>query len=489
VVVIDTVGRVLHNVGNHPHPEAWSRVAALLPAAARNDSASVASPFFFLNQRAYFWSVASVHSDAQRLGYVAQLRAVYTNPAATRTLQGLIGADNQILFVNRDRPRDPWVQLDGRASPRGEAQLQEAPGVRYERGGKKYIAGRNQLGSTPWEIVVETPAAIANARPHEFLRRTGVLALLLLLAAGGLVWAGSRRITRPIRELHAAAHSIARGDLDRRVEIRRADELGALGESFNQMAAEVQRSMHTAEESRAEAQRANRAKSEFLANMSHEIRTPINAILGYTDLLDLGVSGTINDEQRAQLERIRVSGNHLIGLVDDLLDFARLDVASMAVDCRAFPAEQSMRTALTVVTPQAQAKGVAIDVKCEPGARYHGDPQRVEQILVNLLGNAIKFTGRGGRVELSCESVTRSGAARVAFTISDTGIGIPPDRIEAIFEPFVQASSGYTRPHGGTGLGLSISRRLAELMGGQITVESEVGVGSRFTLILPVARA
>jgi signal transduction histidine kinase len=362
-----------------------------------------------------------------------------------------------------------------------------AAGVRYQRGGVAFIAGRQELRGTPWDVIVETPQAGADTRPRQFLRRTGVLGLLLLLGAAALVWVGSRRITGPIRELHAAAHSIERGDLERRVDVRRADELGDLGRSFNEMAAEVQRSMRAAAASEAEAQEANRAKSEFLANMSHEIRTPINAILGYTDLMELGVSGQVTEQQRTQLERIRVSGNHLIGLIDDLLDFARLDVASMSIDQRVVPATQSISTSLTVVTPQAKAKGVELDVHCEEDVSYLADPQRVEQILVNLLGNAIKFTESGGRIELRCNTAARNGKRWVDFTVADTGIGIPADRLDAIFEPFVQARGGYTRPHGGTGLGLSISRRLAELMGGQISVTSEVGTGSRFTLRMPAA--
>jgi signal transduction histidine kinase len=487
VLLLDSTGRVLHFVGTPPHAEALSRVGALLPQAAASDTLSISSPFFFMQRRAYFWTAAAVREDGRLLGYVAQPRVVYTNPTAARTLQGLIGTDNEILFANRDDPREGWVKLDGTPTPAPRTAVPHAAGIRYQRGGVAFIAGRHELTGTPWDLVVETPQAGADTRPRQFLRRTGLLGLLLLLGAAALVWVGSRRITGPIRQLHAAAHSIERGDLERRVDVRRADELGDLGRSFNEMAAEVQRSMRAAAASEAEAQEANRAKSEFLANMSHEIRTPINAILGYTDLIELGVSGHVTEQQRTQLERIRISGNHLIGLIDDLLDFARLDVASMSIEKRVVPARQSIETSLTVVTPQAKAKGVELDVRCDDDVSYLADPQRVEQILVNLLGNAIKFTDSGGRVELRCSGASQNGKRWVEFTVADTGIGIPADRLEAIFEPFVQARGGYTRPHGGTGLGLSISRRLAELMGGQISVTSAVGTGSRFTLTMPAA--
>ena len=309
--------------------------------------------------------------------------------------------------------------------------------------------------------------------------------ILLLIVSSVLVWAGSRRITHPIRALRDGADAIERGQLGHRVEIDRADELGELGRSFNQMAAEIQRSMLAVQESRAEAQLANRSKSEFLANMSHEIRTPINAILGYTDLIAGGLAGAVTDQQRQHLERIRVSGNHLVGLIDDLLDFARLDVARLNVDRKVAAAADSIKTATTVVAPQAAAKRIELVTHCENGARYVGDPQRVEQILVNLLGNAVKFTEPGGRITLECGAWEEDGQQRTRFVVTDTGIGIPADRLEAVFEPFVQAKGGYTRPHGGSGLGLSISRRLAELMGGGLTARSQVDVGSTFTLTLP----
>jgi signal transduction histidine kinase len=251
------------------------------------------------------------------------------------------------------------------------------------------------------------------------------------------------------------------------------------------MASEIQRSMAQTQQSRAEAELANRVKSEFLANMSHEIRTPINAMLGYTDLIEAGISGPVTDEQRRQLERIRKSGSHLIGLINDLLDFARLETASLSVSRRIAPAAAAIGTAMTVVEPQAGAKSVTLSTEVEGDPHYVGDPQRVEQILVNLLGNAVKFTPADGEVRLECRTTQSNGDRQTEFVVADTGVGIPPDRLESIFEPFTQVHAGYTRPHGGTGLGLTISRRLVEAMDGQISIESEVGVGSRFTVTLP----
>lgn len=483
VVLFDSLRRPVHGVDS-AGTERLAHALPLLEQAARRDTLAVNSSFFRYHGRVHYWAVAAVRVAERDVGYIAQLRTLQPNPASVRALQSLIGPNHRLLFANTG-DRGPWILLEGGTTAAPERTIEDENGWRYQRGGTWYIAGRKEIAGTPWQLIVESPQAVAQGRPIQFLRRIGLIGLLLLVVASIIVWAGSRRITRPIRELRDGAYAIERGQLGHRVEIDRADELGELSRSFNQMAAEVQRSMLAVQESRAEAQLANRSKSEFLANMSHEIRTPINAILGYTDLIAGGVAGDITEQQRLHLDRIRVSGNHLVGLIDDLLDFARLDVARLSVDRKVASAIESIKTATTVVAPQATAKGIALEVRCQDGARYVGDPQRVEQILVNLLGNAVKFTESGGRIILDCASGAENGRRETRFVVKDTGIGIPTDRLEAVFEPFVQAKGGYTRPHGGTGLGLSISRRLAELMGGSLTARSQIDAGSTFTLTLP----
>jgi signal transduction histidine kinase len=248
-------------------------------------------------------------------------------------------------------------------------------------------------------------------------------------------------------------------------------------------------------EARLEAEAASRAKSEFLAIMSHELRTPLNAVLGYSELIELGISGPVTDQMREQIGRIRMSGVHLLGLVNDILDLAKVEAGRLQVSSGPCSAEGTIAGAIALIQPQAAARGLELTVvrPPDPSPVYRGDDERVRQILVNLLSNAVKFTDPGGRISVE---IARSGAPDpdtrlqpsrwyVSFQVTDTGGGIPEEKLLSIFDPFVQAESGHSRSREGSGLGLTISRRLARLMGGDLTVKSKVGEGSSFTLWLP----
>jgi PAS domain S-box-containing protein len=248
--------------------------------------------------------------------------------------------------------------------------------------------------------------------------------------------------------------------------------------------ADSERARAEAEAARAEAEAANRAKSEFLAVMSHELRTPLNAIGGYAELLSMGIRGPVTPAQGEDLNRIQTSQRHLLGLINEVLNYAKLETGTVQFDLEDVPAREALRAAELLVAPQARAKRLALVLtECEPSLVVRGDSEKLRQILVNLLSNALKFTDPGGRIELTAAA----DGGRVLFRVHDTGIGIPADKLEAVFDPFVQVRSDLTRPHEGTGLGLAISRDLARGMGGDLTAESEPGVGSTFTLWLPAA--
>ena len=232
---------------------------------------------------------------------------------------------------------------------------------------------------------------------------------------------------------------------------------------------------------RAAAEEANRAKSVFLATMSHELRTPLNAIAGYAELLALGVRGPVTEGQRADIERIQRNQRHLLSLINDILNLARVEAGQVEFDIVDVPIAQLLAGAEAVIAPQLAMKGLQYTyAPCDEAELVRADAERVMQVLANLLGNAVKFTDRGGSVTLSCEAVGDMMAVRVA----DTGRGIPTDKQEEIFEPFVQIGRGHSADEG-TGLGLAISRDLAKRMGGSLTVESVVGEGATFTLWLP----
>jgi signal transduction histidine kinase len=247
---------------------------------------------------------------------------------------------------------------------------------------------------------------------------------------------------------------------------------------------EVERLLAESENARAEAEAANQVKAQFLTTMSHELRTPLNAIGGYTELLQLGMRGPLNDDQRQFLDRIEASQRHLLGLINEVLNFAKLETGSVHYEIEAVAVRAALAAAVGLVAPQAEDEGLQLKVEAvaEPVA-VRADPEKLRQILVNLLSNAIKFTPSGGRVELSAE---RDGGI-VRLRVTDNGIGIPSDRLESIFDPFVQVRSDLTRPYEGTGLGLAISRDLARGMAGDLTAASEPGVGSTFCLTLPAA--
>jgi signal transduction histidine kinase len=278
-------------------------------------------------------------------------------------------------------------------------------------------------------------------------------------------------VYQPLKDGHGVPHGVVAVLTD--VTERRA------------MLMERERLCATAERARMGAEDANRAKSEFLAVMSHELRTPLNAIMGHAQLIELGLYGPVTEEQRTALDRIQRSQRHLLGLINGVLNYAKIDAGAVSYNVDDVKLDDALATCEALTIPQARAKQLDFrHVRCDEPITARADVEKLQQILLNLLSNAIKFTDTGGQVRVHCRRLSHT---QVVVQVTDTGHGIPRDQLERVFEPFVQIDSRLTRASEGTGLGLSISRELARGMGGDITVESNLGFGSTFTLTLPAS--
>jgi signal transduction histidine kinase len=248
---------------------------------------------------------------------------------------------------------------------------------------------------------------------------------------------------------------------------------------------ELRSAMSEARKAWQAADAANRSKAEFLAVMSHELRTPLNSIGGYVDLLEMELRGPLNDSQKSDLKRIKRGQEHLLRIINDILNFTRLEATEVKYDVIEVPVRALLADIDAVVTSLAHAKSLDYECDVPPGGVFtRTDPDKLRQIMINLLSNAVKFTPAGGRIKVSCTTQEKT----ISISVEDNGPGIPADKLEAVFEPFVQLDRGLTRTTEGTGLGLAISRGLARGMGAEITLRSELGKGSVFTLVLPLVR-
>ncbi|NJN18428.1 MAG: HAMP domain-containing protein [Oscillochloris sp.] len=304
----------------------------------------------------------------------------------------------------------------------------------------------------------------------------GVLIMLMLertvLARLATLSAGVRRIEQS-------------SDLSQRLRLNGNDELSGLARAINDLLNVLAATRQALVEARDHAEAANAAKSAFLSNMSHELRTPLNAIIGYSEILAEEIADMAHSDVRADLDRINTSGKHLLGLVNDVLDLSKIEAGYVELNMEPVAVADLVYVTIDSIRSLADQNRNQLQVQIAPEIGYmQTDPVRLRQILLNLLGNACKFT-QDGRVELDVRLLNHDTKPLIQFSISDTGIGMSREQQARLFQPFVQADSSTTRKYGGTGLGLAITRRLCQMMHGDVTVKSRIGHGSTFVVVLP----
>jgi signal transduction histidine kinase/CheY-like chemotaxis protein len=403
------------------------------------------------------------------------LQRTFGDESDVNLFEGLRGAWHDYLQA-LDEQFLPLSRQDRDAEALAIAREDGPVDLAYER-------AVSELANVQATVESESRERLDLAEQEFAANRDRVLLALVLAGAFGFVfglWQSSRLATA-VRALSSAARRVAAGDFGQKLRIETGDEIESLADSFNVMTNNLQR-MH--DEQRA----VERMKDEFVSMVSHELRTPLNGVIGMTDLL---LQSDLAPQARAYAEGVQRSGEVLLAVIDDILDLSKIEAGKLDLESAPLDVRQVIAEAEEVFAERAETKGVALtcDVEAAVPADLEGDPIRLRQVLLNLIGNALKFTEAGSvRVAVRvAEELTE--AVRLRFEVADTGIGIEPDQRERLFEPFAQADSSTTRKYGGTGLGLSICQRLVHLMQGDIGLESQPGQGSTFWFTVPVRRA
>lgn len=414
-------------------------------------------------------------------GFEDQLREVVHNYDGL-SYAVVVDAAGRVLFAHAHPNAGP------------AAQLHMQRGVAAGNGRDGYFLDAQADIKTPdgtriGRVVVGFRADLVAARINRIERDALLLALAVLAAGVALLVAALRLfVARPLKRFGNTIEEVRRGEtMAPRVDESGPVEFRSLAASFNSMLVELQAQAAQLRAAKALADSANRAKSAFLANMSHEIRTPMNAIIGFADLLK---ADGVDAAQAQRLDHLSEAAHHLLGLINDILDLSKIESGKLTLERMDFSMRECIARAVMLVAEQAKSKGLelALDVARLPNALC-GDPIRLSQVLLNLLGNAVKFT-ENGRIDLRGSVVEETDdALLVRFEVRDTGIGIAPEHLGNLFNAFEQGDCSTTRRFGGTGLGLALTRHLAELMGGKVGAQSELGLGSTFWFTVRLAPA
>jgi signal transduction histidine kinase len=393
-------------------------------------------------------------------------RLGFAPPAEDERVLGGIRTKSELLSAEIDK----IVRSDNRgAPPEAQAALRAKALLIARELNDLGTELANATKAKTDDLIAQNASAYANSRNLFIGVAAGAIVLALLL---GFVLSWS--LIGPIQRIDSRLAGVASGDFSGHVDVTNRDELGALAANVNRMNDELRRLYK-------ELEAASLHKSEFLASMSHELRTPLNAILGFSQVLRERMFGDINEKQEEYLDDILASGNHLLSLINDVLDLSKVEAGQIELEATPFSLREALERGVVMVRERATRDGVEIALSAEPDVdTVEGDERRIRQVIFNLLSNAVKFTPAGGAVDVNAAQVD----SEVRVSVADTGPGIAPEDRERIFEEFQQTEAGIDQREG-TGLGLALSKRLVELHGGRIWVESELGKGSTFVFTLP----